>query len=241
MSQLILIVDDEEEMRDIVRTLLELNGFEAIEASSAEEMFDQISRNNLALIILDIGLPESDGLTAMKELRQEHDIPVVLLTGKGDVIDKVVGLELGADDYITKPFHSHELIARVKTVLRRANKTAQKLTSNSTSEQDYFVFNDWKLNVNTQNLKDPNNEEVAITSHEFYILHALIRFAGKSLTREQLLDFIGNGKREYSPYDRSLDVMIAKLRKKLNDSPKQPRFIRTIRQSGYMFIAELNN
>lgn len=241
MSQLILIVDDEEDMRDIVRTLLELNGFEAIEAASAEEMFDQISKNKLSLIILDIGLPESDGLTAMKELRLNHDIPIVLLTGKGDIIDKVVGLELGADDYITKPFHSHELIARVKTILRRTESASVRGASGITPDQEIFVFNKWQLNVNTQNLKNPNNEEVAITSHEFYILHALIKSAGRSLTREQLLDFLGNGKREYSPYDRSLDVMIAKLRKKLNDNPKQPRFIRTIRQSGYMFIAELSS
>ncbi|MBT6035831.1 MAG: response regulator [Kordiimonadaceae bacterium] len=115
MSDLILIVDDEEDLREVVRALLELNGFRVIEAENANEMFSQVKENDISLILLDIGLPENDGLSALKKMRPDSDIPIVLLTGKGDVIDKVVGLELGADDYITKPFHSHELIARVKT------------------------------------------------------------------------------------------------------------------------------
>ena len=114
MSDLILIVDDEEDLREVVRALLELNGFRVIEAENANEMFSQVKENDISLILLDIGLPENDGLSALKKMRPDSDIPIVLLTGKGDVIDKVVGLELGADDYITKPFHSHELIARVK-------------------------------------------------------------------------------------------------------------------------------
>jgi len=238
MSDLILVVDDEEDMRDIVRTLLELNGFDVIEATSAEEMFTQIDDHKISLIILDIGLPESDGLTAMKETRVNYDIPIVLLTGKGNVIDKVLGLELGADDYITKPFHSHELIARIKTVLRRSNKSVAN-TPNNTDKKALVSFNGWKLDPNSQRLTNPDNTEVAITSHEFTILYALIEAAGRPLSRDQLLDNVSDGRRDYSPFDRSLDVMIAKLRKKLGDSPQKPRFIRTIRQSGYMFIAEL--
>lgn len=238
MSGLILVVDDEEDMRDIVRTLLELNGFDVIEAGSAEEMFAQIDAHKISLIILDIGLPESDGLTAMKETRLKYDIPIVLLTGKGDVIDKVLGLELGADDYITKPFHSHELIARIKTVLRRTNKPVVN-NSDGAIKKELVSFNGWKLDPNSQRLNDPSKVEIAITSHEFAILYALIEAAGRTLTRDQLLDKVSDGRRDYSPFDRSLDVMIAKLRKKLGDNPKKPKFIRTIRQSGYMFIAEL--
>lgn len=236
MSDLILVVDDEEDMRDIVRTLLEINGFDVIEAASAEEMFNKIDTHDVSLIILDIGLPESDGLTAMKKARLKNDIPIVLLTGKGDVIDKVLGLELGADDYITKPFHSHELIARIKSVLRRTSPTPEP--EKSTEEKPTVIqFSGWKLNVSSQRLVDPAGQEVVITSHEFFILQTLIKAAGRTLSREQLLDSVSSGRREYLPFDRSLDVMIAKIRKKLGDDPKKPEFIKTIRQTGYMFIA----
>lgn len=238
MSKKILIVDDEEDIRDIVGTLLEMNGFEAFEAKNVKELNQQISLHSFSLIILDIGLPESDGLTAMKKLRLNHDIPIVLLTGKGDVIDKVIGLELGADDYITKPFHSHELIARIKTVLRRTSINDGSATASSSSG-NYF-FNNWSINTSTQRLFDPDNNEVQLTSHEFSILNALIQAGGRTLSREQLLDSVATGRSEYEPYDRSLDVMIAKIRRKLGDDPKKPRFIRTIRHSGYMFIAEVS-
>jgi len=238
MSDLILVVDDEEDMRDIVRTLLEINGFNVLEASSAEEMFDKIDTNDISLIILDIGLPESDGLTAMKETRLNNDIPIVLLTGKGDVIDKVLGLELGADDYITKPFHSHELIARIKSVLRRANPPVD-VKKNELERAPVVRFAGWELNISSQRLVNPEGQEKTITSHEFSILQALIEAAGRTLSREQLLDSVSSGRREYLPFDRSLDVMVAKIRKKLGDDPKNPRFIKTIRQTGYMFIALL--
>ncbi len=239
MSEKVLIVDDEEDIRDIVGTLLEMNGFTAVEAGDVDEMHGQISSNDLSLIILDIGLPGSDGLTALKKLRGTLDIPIILLTGKNDVIDKVVGLELGADDYVTKPFHSHELIARIKTVLRRAN-TQVSTEENKAEVADVIHFNGWSLEPNTQRLFDPAKTEIVFTSHEFSILYALILSAGRTLSREQLLDSVGTGRSEYSPYDRSLDVMIAKIRKKLDDNPKKPSFIRTIRQTGYMFIAKID-
>ncbi len=238
MSDQILIVDDEEEIRDIVRTLLEMNGFGVVEAQNVEELNAKIAEQDFSLIILDIGLPESDGLTAMKKLRLQYDIPIVLLTGKGDVIDKVIGLELGADDYITKPFHSHELIARIKSVLRRSHLSNNQPVEPS-AENATISFNDWSINTGAQRLFNPDNEEVQLTSHEFSILHALIKAAGRALSREQLLDSVATGRGEYAPYDRSLDVMIAKIRKKLGDNPKKPQFIKTIRQSGYMFIGEI--
>ena len=237
MSDLILVVDDEEEMRDIVRTLLELNGFEVIEAKNASEMYEEIAKNTFSLIVLDIGLPESDGLTAMKKMRVNYDVPIVLLTGKGDIIDKVLGLELGADDYITKPFHSHELIARIKSVLRRSSP--KNITDSTDDIQSTIYFNGWRLDTNSRDLFNPQKENIMITGHEYSILLALIRASGRPLTREQLLDSVGNGRHDHSSFDRSLDVMVAKLRKKLGDNPKTPNFIRTVRNSGYMFIAEI--
>ncbi len=238
MNELILVVDDEEDLREVVRALLELNGFDVIEAENAEEMYDKIRDNNISLILLDIGLPVNDGLSALRTLRPEYDIPIVLLTGKGDVIDKVVGLELGADDYITKPFHSHELVARLRNILRRSisTKSLRKVLKN---EKKVISFNGWRLDIHAQLLINASNEEINITGHEFAILNALINSAGRTLSRSQLLDDIAPGKVELSPYDRSLDVMVAKLRKKLGDSPRRPRFIRTVRQLGYMFIADV--
>ncbi|MBT5186279.1 MAG: response regulator transcription factor [Kordiimonadaceae bacterium] len=240
MPNLILIVDDDDEIRDVVSTLLELNGFNFIEAVNAEEMYQKIEYHDVSLILLDIGLPKNDGFTALKKIRKNYDIPVVLLTGKGDVIDKVVGLELGADDYITKPFHSHELIARLKTVLRRS-QIKQPTETIVTYEQSLISFNGWQLDVNAQILINPNSEEIKVTGHEFAILHALIKSAGRTLTRGQLLDHVDGNSNDHSPYDRSLDVMIAKLRKKLGDNSKMPKFIRTVRQTGYMFIAKIVN
>jgi len=154
------------------------------------------------------------------------------------VIDKVVGLELGADDYITKPFHTHELIARLKTILRRSSAIPRSnaITHN---EKTLVSFNGWKLDLYAQKLINPNNEDITITGHEFAILQALVQSAGRTLTRSQLLDIVSFDGRKYSPIDRSLDVMITKLRKKFGDSPKMPKFIRTIRQAGYMFMANV--
>lgn len=237
-SDLVLIVDDDDAMRDMVRGFLELDGFRVIEAARADEMYRLLEKHNVSLILLDIGLPERDGLTIMREFRPKYDIPVIMLTGKGDVIDKIVGLELGADDYITKPFHGRELTARLKSVLRRS-VVDKKLVQIYKSKTPFVTFNGWKLNLHTQILLDPDGKDAKITSHEFAILQALINSAGRVLTRDQLLDYISEGGREYSPFDRSLDVTIAKIRKKLGDTPKTPKFIRTVRQAGYMFMADI--
>lgn len=237
--ELILIVDDDDDMRDTVHALLELDGFKVIEARNARELYQQLQQHDVSLILLDIGLPESDGLSIMRELRPQYDIPVVMLTGKDDIIDKVVGLELGADDYITKPFHGRELTARLKTVLRRYN---QPEATPAAIKQDRHVisFNGWKMDIYAHTLFNPDGVEVRMTSHEFSILNALIKSAGRVLTRDQLMEQINKGGRRWEPFDRSLDVMIAKIRKKLGETAKHPKFIRTIRQSGYMFIADIH-
>lgn len=239
MSDLILIVDDEEEFRDVVSALLELNGFDVLEANNVDEMYDHLQKNDVSLILLDITFPEHDGLSALKELRLKNDIPIVLLTGKGDINYKVVGLELGADDYITKPFHSQELVVRLKNILRRSSNNHEGDDTKPTNE-DTISFNGWKLDTHSRSLLAPNGEDIMITGHEYAILNALISAAGRTLSREQLLDKIGDNARDYSPFDRSLDVMVAKLRKKLNDDAKNPKFIRTIRQAGYMFIGKID-
>ncbi len=242
-GELILIVDDDEDMRDTIRAILELEGYKVIEADDADSMYSAVKAHNISLILLDLVLPGSDGLTIMKGFRPTSSIPVIMLTGKGDVIDKIVGLEIGADDYITKPFHARELTARIKSVLRRNTTAPDALQPNvyNACEKDTntISFNDWKLDLYTHTLSDPKGNNVNITGHEFSILQVLMDSAGRVLSREQLLDHMSVGKKEWSPFDRSLDVLIAKVRKKLGDNSKAPTFIRTIRQSGYMFIAEV--
>lgn len=242
-GELILVVDDDEDMRDTIRAVLELDGYKVIEAGDASSMSAMVKAHNVSLILLDLVLPGSDGLTIMKEFRPTSSIPVVMLTGKGDVIDKIVGLEIGADDYITKPFHARELTARIRSVLRRNTpvEAAPQPNVYKVDKKDTHAvsFNDWKLDLYAHTLSDPKGNNVNITGHEFSILQVLIESAGRVLSREQLLDHMSVGEREWSPFDRSLDVLVAKVRKKLGDSAKAPTFIRTIRQSGYMFIAEV--
>lgn len=237
-KDMILIVDDDEDMRETIRALLELDGFNVIEAGDAQGMYKMLESHKVSLILLDLVLPDSDGLTIMRQFRPKSNIPVVMLTGKGDVIDKIVGLEIGADDYITKPFHNRELTARIKSVLRRHAPAIAPVAEEETKAR-IAVFEGWNLDFYAHTLSGPDGHEVKITSHEFALLKALVESAGRVLTRDQLLDLIGSGGREWSPYDRSLDVLVAKVRKILGDSPKSPKFIRTIRQSGYMFIADV--
>lgn len=242
-GELILIVDDDEDMRDTIRVVLELDGYKVIEAADADGMHAMVKEHDISLILLDLVLPGSDGLTIMREFRPTSSIPIVMLTGKGDVIDKIVGLEVGADDYITKPFHARELTARIRSVLRR-NTFVEAVSQPEVckvDEKDSHVvsFNDWKLDLYAHTLSDPKGKNVNITGHEFSILQVLVESAGRVLSRDQLLDHMSVGEREWSPFDRSLDVLVAKVRKKLGDSAKMPTFIRTIRQSGYMFIAEV--
>lgn len=232
---LILIVDDDADMRATIRNILELEYFEVIEAANANEMYDKLDKNNVSLILLDLILQEVDGLEIMRELKPKIDIPVIMLTGKSDVIDKIVGLEIGADDYITKPFHAKELLARIKSVIRRSSKNP---ISKSTRNRIYS-FCDYKLDVYAHTLTSPEGMDLNITSNEYTILTSLINSAGRVLSREQLLNHLDSRVTEHSPYDRSLDVLIAKIRKKIDDSASSPKCIRTIRQAGYMFIADV--
>lgn len=234
----VLIVDDDQDMREMVSTILKLEGYEVLEASNSAEMYQILENNKITLILLDLMLQGDDGLTIMINLQPEYDIPVIMLTGKGGIIDKVVGLEVGADDYITKPFHARELIARIRTVIRRHSPNVSP-PSLAQKETKILSFCGFELDIYAHVLTNPDGVDIKITSHEYTILYALIKSAGRALSRNQLLNHLNTDTREWSPSDRSLDVLIAKIRKKLGDNPKSPQFIRTIRQTGYMFIATI--
>jgi DNA-binding response OmpR family regulator len=225
----ILVVDDDERLLRLLSRYLVGEGFTASTATDGEEMRRRLMADEPDLVILDLGLPGEDGLTLTKEIRSRSSIPVIMLTGKADTVDKIVGLEVGADDYVTKPFEERELLARVRSVMRRYS-VSPKLEPTRVAH-----FDGWKLDRSGHELISPRDKRVHLTSHEFLLLETFIDHPNRTLSRDALLEILSG--RDWSPFDRSIDVLIAKLRKKIEISPRQPELIQTIRGAGYKFTA----
>jgi DNA-binding response OmpR family regulator len=185
------------------------------------------------LVVLDLRLPGGeDGLILAQKLREESEVAIIMLTGRSDSIDKVVGLELGADDYVTKPFEPRELLARIRSVLRRA-KVKGEHAGGPGGDEDIVEFSGWVLNLTRRSLTDESGRAVELTTYEFELLAILARRPGRPLSRDQILALVAN--RQWGPDDRSIDVLIGKLRHKLHDNPRAPRLIKTVRGIGYLF------
>ena len=229
----ILVVDDYPMIREVLDYQLSREGFEVTVAADAEEMRKNAALRTPDLVILDLVLPDTDGLTLARELRGESDVGIIMLTGKGDTVDKVVGLEIGADDYITKPFQKRELLARVHTLLRRIK---QNRDTDPKDDQHIIEFNGWRLNLLGHELRSPEGMPVYLTNYEFRLLTVLAERPNRALNREQILNLVDN--RDLSPYDRSVDVLIGKLRRKIEENPKNPALIKTIRGIGYKFTVQ---
>jgi DNA-binding response OmpR family regulator len=228
----ILIIDDDPRLCRALARYLAREGYSVRTANSGKEMRQAVSADRPDLIILDLMLPDEDGFTLARELRATSDVPVVILTGKSDTVDKVVGLELGADDYITKPFDQRELLARVRSVLRRVSRSARPYPGEAVS---VACFAGWKLDLNSYDLTSSSGEPVSLTSHEFALLAAFVRRGNRVLTRDAILELVAG--RDWSPDDRSVDVLVGKLRKKIETDPRAPRLIETVRGVGYKFTA----
>jgi DNA-binding response OmpR family regulator len=224
----ILIVDDDPRLCRTLARYFKQEGYAVRSASSGEEMRQRLSEARPDLVLLDLRLPDEDGLSLARELRSSSDIAIVILTGKADMTDKVVGLELGADDYVTKPFSERELLARVRSVLRR---TAEGGRGGTEPDGTVARFAGWRLDLESYELTGPAGERVPLTLHEFQLLSALVRHPGRVLTREAILDLVCG--RDWSPSDRSADVLVAKLRKKIEPDSEGPRLIETVRSVGY--------
>jgi two-component system phosphate regulon response regulator OmpR len=189
------------------------------------------------LVVLDINMPGEDGLTLARWLRQETKAAIIMLTAAGDVVDRVVGLEVGADDYIAKPFDLRELLARVRSVLRRTSSKAEPAAKAKAEKKGEEVrIGSFVLNLNSRRLFDKDGNQVALTGMEFDLLKALATHPNKALNRDQILD-LAHG-REWDPFDRSIDVRITRIRRKIEEDPSRPRFIRTVRGVGYMFVPD---
>jgi two-component system OmpR family response regulator len=229
----ILFVDDDQRLCRLVKRYLEKNNCDLVCAHNAEDTYILLKDDSIALILLDIMLPDKDGLTLAKEIRSLSNIPIIFLTAKADVEDKVHGLEIGADDYITKPFEEKELIARIQTVLRRTQAPG---TQQSDKKQAKFAG--WSLDLLKHTLSSPNGESVEITSTEYRLLSKLVSRPNNIIKREEILNMLSD--REWSPLDRSADMLISKLRKKIELNPKKPDIIKTIRNKGYQLTTAVD-
>jgi len=227
----VLLVEDDRQVRETVADYLATHGYEVAQASDGASMRKALAADLPDLVLLDVRLPGEDGLTLARWLRERHDVAIIMLTAAGEVIDRVVGLEVGADDYIGKPFDLRELLARMKSVLRRAEKS-RAAPAATTSRR--VVFGQCQLDLDRHQLIGANGEDIALTAMEFDLLRAFAEHPNRVLSRDQLLTLTRN--REWEPFDRSIDIRIARLRRKIEDDPDNPKTIKTIRGSGYIFI-----
>jgi len=223
----ILVVDDDAAIREVIQEYLTENDFKVSVAETGADMDKVLGAEHVDLVILDLKLPDEDGLAIARRLRESLDLPIIILTGRKEEVDRVMGLELGADDYVTKPFSNRELLARVRAVLRR---TESKRESRRGETVRAFRFSGWELNTGTRKLKRPDGRNVELTNSEYALLVAFLRAPGRILSRDQLLE---SSRLHDDIYDRSIDVQILRLRRKIEESPNQPSLIRTERGAGY--------
>jgi two-component system OmpR family response regulator len=227
----ILVVDDQNDICEVVQDYLVGEGYRVSTANDGTAMRRVIAQNTVDLVILDLMLPGEDGLTLAQALRSESNVGIIILTGRGETVDRIIGLEMGADDYLPKPFHLRELLARVKSVLRRASaRSTEKAAPGSRSKAR---FAGWDLDLSTRELVSPAGSEVRLTTGEFDLLAAFVNHANQVLSRDRLLDLARN--REAGPFDRTIDVQVGRLRRKLEDDPQKPTMIKTVRGTGYIF------
>jgi len=226
----ILVVDDQQEICDVVQEYLTGESYRVSIAHDGAGMRRVLGQSAVDLVILDLMLPGEDGLTLARSLRSESGIGIIILTGRGETVDRIIGLEMGADDYLPKPFHLRELLARVKSVLRRVQSRSGDGPLHARSRAR---FAGWNLDLSSRELLAPSGEEVRLTTGEFDLLAAFVNNANQVLSRDRLLDLARN--REAGPFDRTIDVQVGRLRRKLEDDPQNPSMIKTVRGSGYIF------
>ena len=236
VSAHILFVEDDPEIRSLVADFLGRNGFRVSVARDGREMDRVLHVSRIDLLILDIMLPGEDGLSLCRRVRAEGAMPIIMLTARGSEIERVVGLEMGADDYLTKPFSTHELLARIRAVLRRTH--ALPATPNA-GRPAVLTFAGWNLNLTTRRLQSADGTRVPLTAAEFDLLVAFCARPNRVLTRDQLLDLTRG--RATAAFDRSVDIQVSRLRRKIEDNPKEPSLIQTVRSGGYVFTAQVES
>lgn len=233
----ILIVDDEPDVRSTLKDYLVVHGYDVAEAASGESMRAALEQALPDVVLLDVGLPGEDGLSLARYLRERYNLAIIMVTGAGEVVDRIVGLEVGADDYVAKPFDLRELLARVKSVLRRyRGDNSEAPPRDAAPESRRARVGACELDIDARRLIDGEGREVPLTAMEFELLKVFVERPNRVLSRDQLLNLTCN--RDWDPYDRSIDIRIARLRRKIESDPGNPRTIKTIRGHGYVFVPE---
>ena len=232
-AALIHVLEDEPEIGRLICTTLEEYGFRSELSGSGRQFLLRARQTSPELCIIDLGLPDMDGMQVVRELQERQPCAVLILTGRNDVTDRVLGLELGADDYLVKPFEPRELVARVRSILRRYLRNPNR--DDDSTEPHFAAFAGWRFDTQRLTLTAPNGREVHLSAAEAGLLKTLLRRPNKILNREQLL-----GERDVDPFDRSIDVRISRLRRKLEEDPQDPRIIKTVYGAGYMLTASVD-
>ncbi len=228
----VLIVDDDEDILSLLTQFLQNQGCKVAVARRGEEMFSLLDTQAVSVVILDVMLRGENGFDLCRQLRTRSSVPVIMLTAVGEHTDRVVGLEIGADDYVTKPFNARELLARIKAVLRRA-----EIPAPSQDARPMLSFGRWRLDIARRELRSDDNTLIFLSGGEFDLLLAFAEHPQRVLTRDMLLDFTRGD--ASAPFDRSIDVQISRLRRKLEADPKSPDLIRTVRNGGYILMAQV--
>ena len=226
MTQKILVVDDDAELRALLENYLGSQGYTVASVPDGHAMRRALAAESYDLVILDLMLPGEDGLALCRELRDRLQIPILMLTARGDELDRIIGLEMGADDYLPKPFHPRELLARIRSILRRMQDRPGEAPARA------LRFAGWTLDIGMRHLLGSDGVVVPLSTGEFRLLQALAESANRVMSRDRLMDVLSG--REAGPFDRSVDVMISRLRRRLGDDAREPALIKTIRNEGYV-------
>jgi two-component system, OmpR family, response regulator len=232
----ILVVDDHADIRDLLKRFLEQHGYRVSCARDGREMKKLLEHSTIQLIVLDLMLPGEDGLTLCRELRVHSTIPIVMLTAMGEDMDRIIGLEMGADDYLAKPFNPRELLARIKAVLRRSGPSEEPLIEESIAR---YYFAQWQLDMARRELIDRAGISISLSTAEYDLLKVFLERPQRVLSRDQLLD-LARG-REAQAFDRAIDTQVSRLRRKLEQDAKNPELIKTVWGGGYLFAAEVTH
>jgi two-component system OmpR family response regulator len=232
----ILVVDDEPEVRALLRTCFEREGYDVLEAADGASLRAGIARQKIDLVTLDLTLGDEDGLALAREIRATCNVPIIMISGKGDTVDRVVGLELGADDYIAKPFALREVLARVRAVLRRYGAAGEAVPDNG-RKHEKFGFAGMVLDLTSRELRSTSGEVKPLTTAEFNLLALFIRRPHRVLSRDEIMDLLKG--HAWSPLDRSIDALVGRLRKRLESETGTPQLVKTVRGVGYVFSVDV--
>lgn len=225
----LLVVDDDSEIAALLKRYLSAQGFSVNTVGNGKDMLALLATSEIDLVLLDLGLPGEDGLELTRHLHEHWHGPVIIVTGRADSVDRIVGLELGADDYVTKPFELRELLARIRSVLRRAGERPRNMGSQPMA----YRFAGYRLELQSRTLTDASGEPIALTSGEYELLLVFVTHANRVLSRDELMNHLYG--RDSGPYDRAVDVQIGRLRRKIESNPAAPALIKSVRGAGYIF------